>query len=133
MSEELLKKYSCNSPFKYTDIQPSGMFVCCPAWNTINLRVDENGNENLYKPVEENEDVERNWLSKQAKDIRRSILDGTYSTCNKIVCPSLSQLINGLQVSGVESIPYNFQPTDELMKEFNLESIDDVDKFTETP
>ena len=88
--KEILSKYACNSPFKYIDIQPLGNFVCCPFWNKTNLRVNKTGEPNPWFTVDEDEDLLRNWTSPQAKKVRKDILDGSYESCDKVVCPCLS-------------------------------------------
>jgi MoaA/NifB/PqqE/SkfB family radical SAM enzyme len=131
--KDILNKYACNSPFKYIDVQPLGNFICCPFWNTTNLRINENGEPNPWFQVDESEDLLRNWTSPQAKQVRKDILDGSYASCNKVVCPSLSQILGKSQIEGIERIPYNFQPKEELMKELNISSIEDINNFTTTP
>lgn len=109
--EELLKKYVCKAPFSFLDVQDNSQWVCCPSWCPTNIRVDDIGNalnQNDYAA----EDLHNNWTGALATDIRRSVLDGTYSHCNHTVCPSLSQLIN----TGVP--PSNFIEKAEFEEQF---------------
>jgi sulfatase maturation enzyme AslB (radical SAM superfamily) len=131
--KEILSKYACNSPFKYIDVQPLGNFVCCPFWNKTNLRVNKTGEPNPWFAVDEDEDLLRNWTSPQAKKVRRDILDGSYESCDKVVCPCLSQILSKSQIEGKEIIPYNFQLKEDLMKELNINSIEDIENFDTTP
>lgn len=82
----ILNEWVCTNPFEYIDIQGNGAYVCCPSWAPTNI-----GNTG---------DLLVDWQSPEASDIRKSVLDGSYSHCNKTVCPSLSKLIGTGQPSG---------------------------------
>jgi organic radical activating enzyme len=77
--KEILKKYVCSHPFTYLDVQENGDYLCCPSWCKSDI---SKGTDRL------------SWNSEQAKRIRASILDGSYSYCDHEVCPSLNSLIN---------------------------------------
>ena len=101
-----LKKYVCLNPFRYLDIQPTSMWLCCPSWCPTNLRQDKNGDSIDYDKLwDQSEDLEKNWFSESAQKIRKSVTDGTYSYCDHKVCPSLAKLINtGMKPFGFISI-----------------------------
>jgi MoaA/NifB/PqqE/SkfB family radical SAM enzyme len=109
--KDILKKYVCTQPFRYIDIQDNGDFVCCPSWCSTNIR---DGNE-------------MNWMSDNAISVRKSVLDGSYSHCDHIVCPSLSNLINNGKPSGI------FIPTERFKEIYNIETLEDVKNIKNTP
>jgi hypothetical protein len=111
--ENILKNYSCIYPFEYVDIQTNGMYMCCPAWNDTNIQIDD--------------DVKKSWFSEKANDIRESILDGSYSYCDKVNCPSLSRMLNQSINYVASNLPPNFIPKPDLIKKYN------VDNFQSTP
>lgn len=109
--KDILKKYVCTHPFNYIDIQDNGDFVCCPSWCPTNIR---EGNE-------------MNWMSENATSIRKSVLDGSYSHCDHIVCPALSDLINNGKPSEV------FLPIETFKEIYKIESIEDVENIESSP
>ena len=117
-----LKKYVCLNPFRYLDIQPTSMWLCCPSWCPTNLRQDKNGDSIDYDKLwDQSEDLEKNWFSESAQKIRKSVTDGTYSYCDHKVCPSLAKLIN----TGMK--PFGFISIEEFNKKY------DVDNFKGLP
>lgn len=82
-------KYICTAPFNYTEVYDDKQFLCCPSW----LPVDINNGDGISS----------SFNSDKAKEIRESILDGSYKYCDKIQCPFLSRLKNN-------KIPFNFIP-----------------------
>jgi len=124
--EEILKKYVCEMPFMYSDVQWSSQFVCCPSWAPQSIRVDENGNES-WLPVNETDDVMRNWTSIQAQNIRKSVLDGTYKYCNHKICPRLNELIN------TGRVPYLFKEIDEFREVYNIHTEEDIINYKNPP
>ncbi len=66
----------CSKPFEWLEITPNGTaYVCCPSWLSKPI-----GNINEKNTLEI-------WNSEAAKDIRTSILDGSFKYCNN--CPYL--------------------------------------------
>lgn len=129
--EDILKKYVCKLPFTYTDVQTSAQFICCPSWNTQNIRADENGeDEDWSYPFDDTADVNRNWLSKSAYKIRKSMLDGTYHGCDRNVCPRLNQLINNGPSDSTSDI---FIEIDAFKEIYNIHSEDDIKNFKTPP
>lgn len=88
--EDILKKYICIQPFKHVEFFHQEITLCCPTWLDTKIKFDKKDGEYDY-------DV---WNSELVQDIRKSILDGTYSYCNKTTCPHLSTLINTQIPSG---------------------------------
>ena len=81
MSENLKGKF-CPKPFEYLEISNSKSnevpcFCCCPTW--VPTSVGDISKSSV-------EDV---WNSKQMQEIRRSILDETFSYCNENLCPEI--------------------------------------------
>jgi MoaA/NifB/PqqE/SkfB family radical SAM enzyme len=111
----ILKKYVCTMPFKYTDIQTNGQFVCCPSWNGKNI--NSNGLTNLSE----------NWKNTISIDIRKSVMDGTYEYCNKTVCPKLNELIN------TNSVPKEFLEINTFKTKYKINSTEDLVNFTKSP
>lgn len=77
------KDWICDRPFKFAEMFTNATHMCCPQWL-------ENGD--IGKPDE----IEVNWKSAKANDIRQSILDGSYSYCNENTCPKLTDLKRGI-------------------------------------
>lgn len=74
-----LKLRFCAAPFENIETEPGGsVSFCCPAWLPVPI-----GNLNESSP----DDI---WNSKNAQDIRASILDGTYRYCSRTHCPKFS-------------------------------------------
>lgn len=75
------QKYICSAPFFYTEIFDDRQFLCCPSW----LDVD------IWDGVS----IKSSFNSTKAKEVRESILDGSYKYCNSVQCPYLAGLKNG--------------------------------------
>jgi hypothetical protein len=71
-------KYICAVPFTSLEIHDHQRFLCCASWLTKFLPEDTKPNDA--------------WNSKEANDIRNSILDGSYRYCDDNQCPFLNQL-----------------------------------------
>ena len=94
MSENLLKKYICVTPFFYLELHKHGVFSCCPSW--------------LPNKMGDLEDLDSIWESDELKKVQESILDGSYRYCSKTQCPYLSKLINGKGVDNNFTLKENF-------------------------
>ncbi len=69
----------CTRPFEWCEIHPDGsVLLCCPAWLKRPL-----GNL-LRQPIAEI------WNGPVAREIRKSILNGSFHNCNKQRCPHLT-------------------------------------------
>ena len=75
---EILNKYVCLNPFNYVEIHKDNVFCCCPSW--------------LPTPIGESSKLNEIWNGETLKKIQESILDGTYSYCDKTLCPYISEL-----------------------------------------
>lgn len=75
-----LKNYVCTVPFEALEIHENSNFMCCASW--------------LLKPLDPNLPKKDLWESKEAEEIRESVIDGSYRHCDKTQCPYLSQLVN---------------------------------------
>lgn len=65
------------------EITPKGyVYLCCPMWLPTEIG-------NVYE-----QSLLDIWNSQQAQDIRSSILDGSFSFCDKNQCPFLTQIGN---------------------------------------
>ena len=72
------KKYICLEPFRWFEVNSLGeAFLCCPSWLPKSIG-------NLKE-----KSVEELWNGKVAKEIRKSIFDGSFKYCNKKTCPRL--------------------------------------------
>lgn len=98
--EDILKKYICIQPFQHVEFFQEELTLCCPTWLDTKIRFDKKDGEYDY-------DV---WNSELIQNIRKSILDGTYSYCDKSACPHLSTLINTQTPTGYfiekDKLPY---------------------------
>ena len=72
------KNYICAVPFTSLEIHDRARFLCCASW--------------LTKYLPENSDPKQAWESKEANQIRESVLDGSYKYCDTVQCPYLHQL-----------------------------------------
>lgn len=70
----------CTRPFEWFEVHPDGsVFLCCPAWLKRPI-----GNL-LTQPVE---DI---WNGPVAREIRKSILNGSFHNCRRSRCPYLTE------------------------------------------
>ena len=77
-SDADLKNRFCPSPFEHFELNADGqVFQCCPSWLPISA-----GNFR-------GSSGEEVWNSKQAQSVRASILDGSFSNCQKTLCPRI--------------------------------------------
>lgn len=81
MKPDKQERTICHNPFEWFEIHPDGqVFACCPAWLKRSLG-------NLLT-----DDLDDIWNGVTARDLRRSIHDGSFRHCNRRRCP---RLING--------------------------------------
>ena len=77
-SDADLKNRFCAAPFEHFALIDDGsVFQCCPLWlppSAGNLRFSSG---------------DQVWNSKQAQEVRASILDGSFSSCDRTVCPHI--------------------------------------------
>lgn len=74
-----LNQYICSVPFRALEIMESHNHMCCASW--------------LLKELPSNVPIKNLWNSKEAIEIRESVMDGSYRFCDKQQCPFLSKLI----------------------------------------
>lgn len=72
------KNYICGIPFANLEFEDSKRFLCCDGW--------------LKNYLPDNSSPYDSWNSKEANEIRESILDGSYKYCDSKICPYLHQL-----------------------------------------
>lgn len=71
-----LKKYICTIPFDSVTIHNENeQYFCCKQWLDVPLNFDDG------------------WESEDAKNVRSSMLDGSFKYCSTTNCPHLSTLI----------------------------------------
>ena len=78
MSKVDLKNYICGIPFGNLEIRDSKRFLCCDGW--------------LKNYLPDNSTPYDAWNSKEATEIRNSMLDGSFKYCDSTICPYLHQL-----------------------------------------
>lgn len=71
-------KYICTVPFTSMEVQETMNHLCCPSWVTLHLP--------------KRDSLIDSWNSKEANEVRDSVLDGTYKYCDSKLCPFLRQL-----------------------------------------
>ena len=99
MSDEK-KQLICKRPFSFFSLLDNGNVIpCCPPW--IDGYTYGNINEKSFDEV---------WNSDKAIKFRESIIDGSFTYCNKMSCPMLS--VGGEDVR--EKDAYIEQPEDEV-------------------
>mgnify|MGYP001272017228 FL=1 len=97
MSDEK-KQLICKRPFSFFSLLDNGNVIpCCPPW--IDGYTYGNINEKSFDEV---------WNSDKAIKFRESIIDGSFTYCNKMSCPMLS--VGGEDVR--EKDAYIEQPED---------------------
>ena len=124
-----LKNYICKRPFENLDIQEDSQWLCCPSWAPVNIR----GNR---EPLSMNEDPLKNWNSELATELRKSVLDGSYSMCSHTICPSLNLLKNSEQIHKTRTIPgpgVNFMSREYFKYTFGINKVDELAKFDKLP
>jgi MoaA/NifB/PqqE/SkfB family radical SAM enzyme len=81
MKSDNSQRIICHNPFEWFEIHPDGqVFACCPAW--------------LKRPLGNllSDALDAIWNGKTARELRRSIHDGSFRHCNRRRCP---RLLNG--------------------------------------
>lgn len=94
-----LRNYFCSKPFEILSTGPLGeVFPCsCPAWLPF-----PTGN------ILEAQSPDEVWNSEAAIEIRRSILDGDFTYCSRMLCP----MITG------KTLPKKAEVTDPVMRSY---------------
>lgn len=67
----------CRKPFEWMELfhtPAKSMYLCCPGWLPVSLGSFEASS------------LQQLWTSEKAKDIRRSVVDGSFEYCNSL-CP----------------------------------------------
>ena len=74
-----LRDRFCPSPFQHFELMENGnVAMCCPRWLPWPA-----GNLNAH-------DADAVWNSRQAQEVRRSVLDGDFKYCNRDLCPAIA-------------------------------------------
>lgn len=102
-----LKDYICKVPFEILEIHDNSYFLCCASW--------------LKKHLPKGEPMNEMWNSNEAKDIRKSVTDGSYRYCDKNQCPYLSQLTN-LNTKSLGPIKHVSELQEGFFDSYNFES-----------
>jgi MoaA/NifB/PqqE/SkfB family radical SAM enzyme len=74
------KRFFCLQPFIRAELNGNNVYPCCPAW--INDYSFGNFHNNTFEKL---------WNGEKARKFRQSILDGSYSFCNKYTCGILGK------------------------------------------
>jgi len=115
MVRDRKKDYVCAVPFTSLEVHDFDRFLCCASW--------------LKKYLPRNTKPLEAWNSKEANDIRDSILDGTYKYCDNSQCPFLHQLETFGNVGRVEPLFHK----DKLPKELKTTIEDYKNGITFSP
>lgn len=102
-----LKDYICKVPFEILEIHDNSYFLCCASW--------------LKNHLPKGIPMKEAWNSNEARDIRKSVLDGSYTYCDKNQCPYLSQLIN-LNSKSIGPIKHKNELNDTFFDSYDFES-----------
>jgi len=95
--EELLKSHICLQPFRHMEMFHVNATLCCPSW----LK------KKIWFPTEDGENFDYDvWNSKDAQEVRQSILDGNYKYCDKERCPHLNTLLSTGKPTGMFAALY---------------------------
>ena len=90
MSKVNLKDYVCAVPFTSLEVMDTQRHLCCSSW--------------LLNPLPEKSSVKDAWFSKEANDVRDSMLDGSFRHCSKTQCPVLNQLTTKGDIGKIDPI-----------------------------
>jgi organic radical activating enzyme len=99
--------YICTTPFHYAEVFDDRQYLCCPSW--------------LPEDVWDGKSIKSSFNSDKSKEIRESIIDGSYKFCNEIQCPNLSQLKNN-KISS-KFIKKNDENIELLKRKTNIETV----------
>jgi MoaA/NifB/PqqE/SkfB family radical SAM enzyme len=116
---DILKKYVCTRPFTHIEVTSNEQLLCCASWLPIKVNSGDIVNPNNSAQLIDD------WKSPIATDIRRSVMDGTYKYCDKVICPFLNKALN------TGEIPSTFIPIKQAEKLFG--KIDELELFTGLP
>lgn len=81
----------CSRPFEWFEVHPDGsVFLCCPTW--------------LKRPIGNllQQRVEEIWNGPVAREIRKSINNGSFHNCSRQHCPHLTTVTPPVYASGQE-------------------------------
>jgi len=95
----VLKNYVCLNPFNHLEIFEKDVYCCCPGW--------------LKLPVGDIDNLDDIWSGENLKKIQDSVLDGSYSYCDKDLCPHLSEAFYS------NSSRYFTKKTDFIREDYN--------------
>jgi len=78
-TENYLLTHFCHEPFETIETTPDGLaFLCCPAWLPVAV-----GDINAT-------DAASVWLGPIARELRHSIIDGSYRYCSRLHCDRIT-------------------------------------------
>lgn len=84
----------CTKPFSHFEVTGEGdAFVCCPSWLKTSI-----GDLNQQT-------ISEVWNSGTAQKIRETIIDGSYSYCDKTICP----YFNSGRLETIDELPSNIR------------------------
>tara|TARA_R110002051_G_C8730347_1_gene497781 strand:+ start:482 stop:1528 length:1047 start_codon:yes stop_codon:yes gene_type:complete len=78
MSNDLATRF-CDRPWTFLEVQEKALYNCCPRWV----------NHNKIGEITPELDFAKEWNSEPSKAFRQSILNGSFSMCNKEECPMI--------------------------------------------
>jgi hypothetical protein len=97
VGNELKGRY-CAYPFMRVEVFEGETFFCCPTWGPTSIGDLFTGRK-----------IDDIWNSETAKEIRKTIIDGSYRYCRKISC----HVINGVDKGQLkESLPLEYAKQD---------------------
>lgn len=95
------RKLFCSKPFTWFEVsrgtEEGQVFLCCPSWLDTPI-----GNLN-------DQSVDEVWNGGVARDIRRSILDGSFDYCDFVKCPFLHNVDGPVQYADEVTDPVMLQ------------------------
>lgn len=90
-----LKNFVCSAPFHHLEIRDNRNLICCDSW--------------LNKILPGNIPLNEVWNSEEAKEIRKSVMDGSYKFCDNTQCVYLSELLKTgketVMIKHVDNLP----------------------------
>lgn len=84
------RDYICIVPFTAIEVHDERSFLCCASW--------------LTKYLPKGLNVKDSWNSEEAKDIRDSILDGSYRYCDSNQCPFLHKMDSSKSIEPINPL-----------------------------
>lgn len=103
-----LKNYLCTVPFVNMEIMRNDSHLCCASW--------------LLKNLPGGVPLDTLWNSEDAKEVRRTVYDGSYTHCDKKQCPFLSEVLSNKDLNVNNPIIFKRNIPSYIKNHYNIET-----------